>query len=84
MDSYVPCPKCGGTPGGRLLVWGFPGNLVASLLNLVKCSSCRKVYNGKTGTKFTTYVGIFFVVVAIACLAILFVLIAALLTLGST
>ena len=77
MNQYVPCPKCGGASERLKFTW-WGGVLGPKILNHVKCTSCGNKYNGKSGKDNTTGIVIYSVIVGLVCLALVFVMFAAL------
>ena len=66
--SYAKCPQCG-TPDAKSVGftwWG--GALGPRLLNHVKCQSCGKTFNGKSGKDNTGGIVVYSVVVGILSL----------------
>lgn len=76
MSVYAPCPQCGATVAERLRFTWWGGVLGPRLLTHVKCGSCGKLFNGKTGKDNTTNIVIYFVIVGLICLALVVVIFA--------
>jgi hypothetical protein len=49
FPESVPCPKCGKTWSSKVTFTWWGGLLGARLFNVVRCNSCHKQYNGRTG-----------------------------------
>jgi hypothetical protein len=78
MNEYAPCPQCRNSAAEKIRFTWWGGILGPKLLTHVKCVSCGKKYNGKTGRENTTGIVIYSVVVAILCLGLVVVMFAAL------
>lgn len=72
MNSYAPCPQCRDGNAQKLSFTWWGGMLGPKLLSHVKCQSCGKKYNGKTGGDNTANIIIYSIVVGIVCFAIVF------------
>jgi ribosomal protein L37AE/L43A len=46
---YAPCPKCGESAADRVAYTLWGGVIGPKMFTHVKCYSCGKKYNGKTG-----------------------------------
>ena len=66
MSTYVPCPQCGGNSERLNFTW-WGGVLGPKILTHVKCQSCGKKYNGKTGKDNTTGIVIYSLIVGLIC-----------------
>lgn len=78
MTAYAPCPQCRNSAAERLKFTWWGGLLGPKLLTHVKCQSCGKKYNGKSGKENTTNIVIYSVVVGVICLGLVAVMFAAL------
>jgi len=74
MNSYASCPQCKSSTAERTKFTWWGGVLGPKLLTHVKCGTCGKKYNGKSGKENTTGIVYYSVVVFGFCLAIMFVL----------
>ncbi|MGH9821334.1 MAG: hypothetical protein ACRD43_14300, partial [Pyrinomonadaceae bacterium] len=54
MNAYASCPQCSASNPQRLSFTWWGGVLGPKILSHVKCQSCGKKYNGKTGRDNTT------------------------------
>lgn len=84
MTNYAPCPHCGAIDAEKVSFTWWGGLLGPKLLNHVKCRSCTKGYNGKTGKDNTTGILIYSLVVfgvvlafAVIAIAVVVIMIAA-------
>jgi hypothetical protein len=78
MTNYAPCPHCGASNAEKVKFTWWGGLLGPKVLNHVKCLSCTKGYNGKTGKDNQTGIIIYSVVVGIVVLGFVVVVFAAL------
>ena len=78
MNTYAPCPQCGGANSQLQSFTWWGGVLGPKILTHVKCPSCGKKYNGKTGGDNTTNIVIYSVVVGLICFVLIAVMIVAL------
>lgn len=78
MNEYAACPQCRNTTAEKLRFTWWGGLLGPKILTHVKCQSCGKKYNGKTGKDNTTNIVIYSVVVAVLCLGLVAVMFVAL------
>ncbi len=78
MTNYAPCPFCGVANAEKVKFTWWGGLLGPKILSVVKCLSCGKSYNGKTGKDNTTNIVIYSVIVGLVVLAFVVVLFAAL------
>ncbi|MBK9215647.1 MAG: hypothetical protein IPM59_08595 [Chloracidobacterium sp.] len=78
MTNYAPCPFCGAANAEKVKFTWWGGLLGPKVLSHVKCLSCGKGYNGKTGKDNQTGIIIYSVIVALVVLAFVGVLFAAL------
>lgn len=78
MINYAPCPFCSAVNAEKVKFTWWGGILGPKLLSAVKCLSCGKSYNGKTGKDNTSNIIIYTVIVAIICLFLVIVVFAAL------
>ncbi|MBP9664806.1 MAG: hypothetical protein KBD94_09300 [Pyrinomonadaceae bacterium] len=78
MTNYAPCPFCGATNAEKVKFSWWGGLLGPKILSHVKCLSCAKGYNGKTGKDNTTGIIIYSVIIALVVLAFVVVVFAAL------
>ncbi len=63
--EYAACPKCG-SRGAELVKFSWWGGVLGpKMLTHVKCPSCDKKYNGKSGGDNTTGIVIYSVIVGI-------------------
>lgn len=76
MNQYAPCPQCQNSAAERLKFTWWGGVLGPKILTHVKCQSCGKKYNGKTGKENTTGIVIYSAVVAILCFGLIVVMFA--------
>lgn len=83
MTSYAPCPQCHSTNVQRLNFTWWGGVLGPKLLSHVKCQTCGKKYNGKTGGDNTANIIIYSVVVGIICFVLVFAVVMVFVLLGS-
>ncbi len=72
--NVASCPNCSNSTATpvRFIWWG--GFLGPKLFNVVKCSSCNKQYNGKTGRPNTNAIIIYLavsIIIIVAFFAIL-------------
>ena len=65
MD-YAQCPQCGTSQATMINFTWWGGALGPRLLTHVKCQSCGKTYNGKTGRDNTNGIVIYSVIVGLA------------------
>ena len=82
MDTYASCPQCKASNAQRLNFTWWGGVLGPKLLTHVKCQSCGKKYNGKTGGDNTTNIIIYSVVVGVICFVLVFAIIVAFVATG--
>lgn len=82
MTNYVPCPQCKNANAERLKFTWWGGVLGPKLLTHVKCQTCGKKYNGKTGGDNIANIVIYSVVVFGICFVIFFVLVIGLILLN--
>jgi transposase-like protein len=75
MSTFAPCPQCHNTTAQRLNFTWWGGVLGPKLLSHVKCQSCGKTYNGKTGKDNTTNIIIYSVIVGGICLVLVFAIV---------
>jgi transposase-like protein len=73
MGIFVPCPYCGNPHVIRVSCTWWGGVLGPRLFNHVRCSQCRKTFNGKTGKSnagpITMYsIAMFFIILMILSL----------------
>jgi transposase-like protein len=74
MADFVPCPSCGSTNVKRIGYTWWGGALGPRLLNHVKCQSCGKTYNGKTGKSNLTNILIYSAVIVVIVIILLVLL----------
>ena len=77
MNEYVPCPKCGGASERLKFTW-WGGVLGPRILTHVKCGSCGRKYNGKSGKDNPTGIVIYSGVVAVLIFGLMVVMFAGL------
>lgn len=65
MTNYASCPFCNAANAEKVKFTWWGGLLGPKLLTHVKCLSCNKSYNGKTGKDNTTNIVIYSVIVAV-------------------
>lgn len=84
MSNFASCPQCKDTNAQLVKFAWWGGVLGPKLLSHVKCQSCGKKYNGKTGGDNTTGIIVYSVVVGLICfiLITLFVVVFAVLSLS--
>jgi len=70
MSTFASCPQCKDTHAQLVKFTWWGGVLGPKLLSHVKCQSCGKKYNGKTGGDNTTNIIIYSVVVGLVCFAL--------------
>jgi transposase-like protein len=70
MINFASCPQCKDTNAQLVKFTWWGGVLGPKLLSHVKCQSCGKKYNGKTGGDNTTNIIIYSVVVGLVCFAL--------------
>lgn len=78
MTNFAPCPFCHAARAEKVKFTWWGGLLGPKLLTHVKCLSCGKGYNGKTGKDNTTNIVIYAIVIAIILFFFVVVLLAAL------
>lgn len=78
MNTYAQCPQCGANSAEKLRFTWWGGVLGPKILTHVKCVSCGKKYNGKTGKDNTTGIVIYSVIVGVIALGLVVVMFAAL------
>lgn len=78
MTNYAPCPQCRQTAAERIKFTWWGGILGPRILTHVKCQSCGKQYNGKTGKENTAGIAVYIVVVGIVCVALILLMFVAL------
>ena len=78
MNPYAPCPQCGAEDAEKLRFTWWGGVLGPKILTHVKCASCGRKYNGKSGKDNTTGIVIYSVIVGIFVLGLVVVMFAAL------
>ena len=86
MNQYAPCPNCRQSNAEQLKFTWWGGLIGPKILTHVKCQSCGKQYNGKTGNDNTNGIIIYCVIVGVICLGLLvglFVLLAIVSTLNA-
>jgi uncharacterized protein (DUF983 family) len=71
-NPYAPCPRCGQSTADRVsyTLWG--GFIGPKMFTHVKCSSCGKKYNGKTGKDNLINILLYTVVIGIIVFVIFF------------
>jgi len=57
------CPRCGSQMTKKVKYTWWGGIVGPSLMNLMKCSGCKCLFNGKTGKPATKAIVIYFVIV---------------------
>ena len=85
-NQYAPCPNCRQSTAEQLKFTWWGGLIGPKILTHVKCQSCGKQYNGKTGSDNTNGIIIYCVIVGVICLGLLvglFVLLAIVSTLNA-
>jgi len=72
MEEYVPCPECGSTDVKKVswTIWG--GAFGPRMMNHVKCKTCGKTYNGKTGQSNTSRIIVYNVVIIVVAALIVY------------
>jgi uncharacterized protein (DUF983 family) len=74
MTNFARCPFCGALTAEKLKFTWWGGLIGPKLLSHVKCLSCGKGYNGKTGKDNTENIVIYSIVVGVIVLFFVFVL----------
>jgi uncharacterized protein (DUF983 family) len=74
MTNFARCPFCGALTAEKLKFTWWGGLIGPKLLSHVKCLSCGKGYNGKTGKDNTKNIVIYSIVVGVIVLFFVFVL----------
>ena len=71
-SPYTPCPRCARSAAERVsyTLWG--GVIGPKMFTHVKCTSCGKKYNGKTGKDNTVYILLYTLVTGIIVFAFFF------------
>jgi hypothetical protein len=70
--NYAACPKCG-AQNAELVKYSWWGGVIGpKMLTHVKCQSCRKKFNGKTGQDNTTGIIIYSVIVGVLAFFLMF------------
>ena len=85
-NPYAPCPNCRQSAAEQLKFRWWGGLIGPKILTHVKCQSCGKQYNGKTGNDNTNGIIIYCVIVGVICLGLvvgLFALVAIVSTLNT-
>ena len=72
MTNYAPCPQCNNSNAQKLNFTWWGGAIGPRILTHVKCNTCGKKYNGKTGGDNTTNIIIYSVVVGVVCFILFF------------
>ena len=67
--AAAACPKCGNNAASKVGFTWWGGALGPRLFHVVRCSSCRAQYNGRTGGKLTTVI-VVYQLVAVAVLGL--------------
>ncbi len=78
MNTYAPCPECGGTTAQKVRFTWWGGVLGPKILTHVKCPRCGKAYNGKSGKENTSGLVLYTVALAFVVLGLVVVMFAAL------
>jgi hypothetical protein len=73
MTQFAPCPRCGGNNAAAQKFTWWGGAIGPRILSHVKCQTCGKTYNGKTGGDNTVGIVIYSVVAGIFAFALMFV-----------
>ena len=71
MSNFASCPQCKDTNAQLVKFAWWGGVLGPKLLSHVKCQSCGKKYNGKSGGDNTTGIIIYSVVVGLICFVLI-------------
>ena len=74
MSDYVSCPECGSSDVGLCKFTWWGGVVGPKLLTHVKCVSCGKKFNGKTGQSNTRGIVIYTIVVFVILFVVFFAL----------
>lgn len=74
MSTFAPCPQCNAATAQQLKFSWWGGALGPKLLTHVKCQSCGKKYNGKTGRDNTVNILVYSVVVGVIAFGLFFAL----------
>lgn len=61
--NYAPCPGCGASNAEVVKSTWWGGVLGPKLLSHVKCQTCGKAFNGKTGKENTLGIIVYFAVI---------------------
>jgi hypothetical protein len=69
-NQYAPCPNCRQSTAEMQKFTWWGGIIGPKILTHVKCVSCGKQYNGKTGKDNTNGIIIYCVIVGILCLGL--------------
>jgi uncharacterized protein (DUF983 family) len=77
MSNFKPCPQCGAESAEKMSFTWWGGIVGPKLLSHVKCTSCAKQYNGKSGKDNTVGIVIYSIVMLGIVAAFLVVIIAA-------
>ncbi len=77
METYAPCPQCNASAAQKVNFTWWGGVLGPRVLKHVKCGSCGKGYNGKTGKDNLNGIIIYSVVVGMIALGLVVVMFAA-------
>ncbi len=78
MTNYAPCPFCRAASAEKVSFTWWGGLLGPKLFTHVKCLSCGKAYNGKTGKDNTTNIVIYSIIVGLIVLGFVLFLFAVL------
>ena len=73
MNQFAACPQCGQSVAEPVKFTWWGGALGPKLLTQVKCTACRKSYNGKTGQDNTTNIIIYSVVGTVIAFILFFI-----------
>lgn len=72
--NYAPCPFCRAASADKVSFTWWGGIIGPRILNHVKCRSCGKGFNGKTGADNKNGIIIYCVIVGIIAFAFVLVL----------
>lgn len=78
MNTYAPCPQCKSSNAEKVRFTWWGGLIGPRLLSHVKCLSCGKGYNGKSGKDNTTGIAIYMVIIGVVVFGFVAVLLVAL------
>ena len=76
MRNFKPCPQCGAESAEKMSFTWWGGVVGPKILTHVKCGSCAKQYNGKSGNDNTIGIVIYSLVMLGIVAAFLIVIVA--------